>query len=230
MDRPDFACAQTLNSDDLRFVLSHFPGSVRDPVEAVRRLHEAPSTLDNLLDSSFLQRAILDSAELELPLSPALVFNVLLRAQLTGRRSADERETINYLAHLLALFARSERLHRIHPGDPRQYEYLVDLVLEAAQAVGERQFLIHSHIGNYALFIAGLRAEWVAHRQRYRRRPLSLSYYCDMGRSFYGSAAVHELAERFSLRRVFRQLSERFDYYRAGLEGLGQKHLFASTG
>ena len=147
----------------------------------------------------------------------------------TGRRSAEEREVLNYLAHLLALFARAERLHQIQPGEPSRFDYLVDLVLESAQSVGERQFLVHSHIGNYALFIAGLRAEWVAHRQKYRRRPVSLDYYCDTGRSFYRSAAGHDLAERFSLRRVFQQLSDRFDYYRQGLERLGRQHLFAGA-
>lgn len=226
MQRPDFACATALSPADLNFVLAHFPGGVADPVEAVRRLHEAPSTLDGLLDSAFLQRALLESESLQLSASPALVFNVLLRRCLPGRRSAEERETLNYLAHLLALFARADRLHRIQPGETGRYEYLVDLVLESAAAVGERQFLVHSHIGNYALFIAGLRAEWIAHRQRYRRRPVSLDYYCQTGSSFYRCAAGHDLAERFSLRRVFRQLSERFDYYRTGLEQLGRQHLF----
>ena len=229
MQRPDFACARALSPADLRFVLDHFPGGLADPVDAVRRLHEAPSTLDSLLDSPFLHRALLDSETLQLQASPALVFHVLLRRCLPGRRSAEEREALNYLAHLLALFARAERLHQIQPGEPGRFDYLVDLVLESAQSVGERQFLVHSHIGNYALFIAGLRAEWVAHRQKYRRRPVSLDYYCDTGRSFYRSAAGHDLAERFSLRRVFQQLSDRFDYYRQGLERLGRQHLFAGA-
>jgi hypothetical protein len=81
----------------------------------------------------------------------------------------------------------------------------------------ERQFLIVAHIGNYALFIAGVCAPWIEHRARFKRRPVSHDYYCAMSRTHFASAAKHRLSSTFGLREVYAQLALRFDYYRAGL-------------
>ncbi len=142
-----------------------------------------------------------------------------------GRREPQERRTIQYLANLLGLFVSAERLHRVQSGEEADYEYLVDLVQAASGADRERRFLVVSHIGNYALYLSGLCAPWIAHRHRYFNRPLKLDYYCNMSRSHFASAAKHDLADVFGLRPVFAQLATRFDYYRDGLERMAVAHL-----
>lgn len=193
----------------------------------MRRVHEHPSTLESILDSAYVHDAMMDRSTLWLDVSPRLFFNVLLRRCLTGRRSEPERRAINYLANVLTLFVRTERLYRVTPDDEKPQVYLADLVSEAAAAGPERQFLVHCHIGNYALYLSGVCAPWIHHRHRYRRRPVSLEYYSTMGRSFYGTAAQSWRASRYGMREVLHQLSGRFDYYRGGLQHLASRYLAA---
>lgn len=222
METPDFApaTALTLEQRDLLFLFEHFPVPGVDAVEAARRVLTQPSTLDSLLESRYLQDAILDRHALWLNVSPKLYFNVMLRRALPGPREPYERRTLHYLANLLGLFASAERLHRVQRDDAARYDYLVDLMREAQAAGHQRRFLVLSHIANYALFLAGYCRQWIEHRHRYFHRPLKLDYYRNMSRTHFASAAKHELADTFGLRPVFAQLATRFDYYRDGIERL----------
>lgn len=220
MQSPDFAQfgATALEQKDLLFLFEHFPVPGTDAVEAARRVIEQPSTLESLLESRYVQDAMLDPTSAWVDVSPKLYFNVMLRRSLAGRRDSGERRTIHYLSNLLALFSNSERLHRVQAGETQDYDYLVDLMHEARNAGHERRFLVLSQIGNYALFLAGWCAPWIEHRRRYFNRPLGLDYYCNMSRAHFASAAKHELADTFGLKPVFAQLALRFDYYRGGIE------------
>ncbi|GAC1626584.1 MAG: hypothetical protein NVS9B10_14660 [Nevskia sp.] len=220
MQSPDFARAgpQQLEQRDLLFLFEHFPVAGVDAVEAARQVIAQPSTLESLLESRYVYNAMIDQHHAWLDVSPKLFFNVMLRHALPGRREPQERRTIHYLANLLGLFVNADRLHRVQSGEGRDYDYLIDLVQEAREADHQRRFLVLSHIGNYALFLAGYCRQWIEHRHRYFHRPLKLDYYCNMSRSHYASAAKHELADTFGLKPVFAQLALRFDYYRDGLE------------
>ncbi|MDH4457786.1 MAG: hypothetical protein QE272_03705 [Nevskia sp.] len=227
MQSPDFAQfgAASLEQKDLLFLFEHFPVPGTDAVEAARRVIEQPSTLESLLESRYVQDAMLDPNAAWVNVSPKLYFNVMLRRAMAGRRDAGERRTIHYLANLLALYASSERLHHVQSGEADSYDYLVDLVQAARDAHHERRFLVLSQIGNYALFLAGWCAPWIEHRRRYFNRPLGLDYYCNMSRSHYASAAKHDLADAFGLKPVFAQLAIRFDYYRDGIERMAGERL-----
>jgi hypothetical protein len=227
MQSPDFARLgpATLEHRDLLFLFEHFPAPGVDPEEAARRVIEQPSTLESLLESRYVSDAMLDQRTAWLDISPRLFFNVLLRRALEGRREPDERQTIHYLANLLALFGATERLYRVRAGDDASYQYLADLVEASMHADRQYRFLVVSHIGNYALFLAGICAPWIEHRRRYHHRPLSLRYYCDMSRAHFASAAKHEMAGTLGLKSVFGQLATRFDYYRDGLERMASQHL-----
>jgi len=160
-----------------------------------------------------------------LEVSPKLFFNVLLRRCLPGKRHSMERQAIQYLANLLGLFTRADRLVRVQNDEEKTFAYLVDLVREAAESGPDRGFVVHSHIGNYAMVLAGLFAPWIEHRHRFHGRPVSLEYYCRMGSSYYFTASRHRLADQFGVRGVFRELADRFEYYRGGLERLSEKVL-----
>lgn len=227
MQAPDFAqwAAPGFTRQDLVFLFEHFPVKGVDAVAAAQRVIEQPSTLDSVLEADYVFDAIQDRQQLWLEVSPKLFFNILLRRCLPGRRNASEREAIHYLANLLGLFTDAERLYRVSRDDEANYQYLVDLVAAAAQSSPERGFLVQSHIGNFALFTAGIRAEWVEHRHRYKRRPVTVEYYCKMGQSYYFTASRHPLASAFGVQQVFRELSARFGYYREGLAKMAQEYL-----
>ena len=127
---------------------------------------------------------------------------------------------IRYLANLLSLFVRTDRLYRVQPGEQESFEYLIDLIAEAAESEHERQFLVHAHLGNYALFLAGVGRGWIEHRLRYGRSDLGVDYYRDMGRNAYHQAASHRLARDLDLAPVLDYLADGFDGYARALQQL----------
>jgi len=227
MDRPDFAQLgpPALDPKDLLFLFEHFPVPGVDAVEAARRVHENWNTVDSLLESDYVFDAICDRSVMWLEVSPKLFFNVLLRRALRGRRHSRERKAIQYIANLLGVFTRTDRMYKVQADEEQSFKYLVDLVQEASQSDPKRVFVVQSHIGNYALVLSGLFAPWIEHRHRYHHRPVDIEYYCKMGSSYFFTASRHQLADTFGLREVFRELSDRFEYYRGGLERLGSEYL-----
>ena len=227
MKRPDFArCDLSRLADrDLRFIAEKFPAPGANYEDIARCIDNLPSTLESILNSDFLFQKVCGQSKLLLEVSPFLLFNVLLRHSLTDHRQRLDRKIINYLANLLSLFVRTDRLFRVHPDDPLSSEYLVDLISESTQADSERQFLIYTHIGNYSLFVTGLFPRWIEHRQRFQRRPVGSDFYVNFGRTYFRQAAGHRLAQELALDEVFFRLAMLFDSYRGALNQIAKNYL-----
>jgi len=219
MRRPDFAHADLgpLAPPDLRFLIDRMPQAGGSYQEMAALLQAMPTTLESMLTSDYVYDLIRDRQRLLLDLSPFLLFSVLLRRSLGRPRSPLERRVVNYLANLLTLFMTAERLHRVKPEDPEPHQHLVALFAGAAGAEPRRQFVTYAHLGNYALWLTGMQAEWLQARHRHGRRPVSPRYYAEAGRSGFERAARHRLARELELEDVFLRLALMFDFYRDGL-------------
>ncbi len=226
MLRPDFAYTDTsrLAARDYKFLIDNFPEPGHSYAEIAELVHRLPTTFDSMLDSDFVSAKILDQRTLLLDVSPFLLFNVLLRQVMRQRRSAKERSVINYLANLLSIFVKTERLHRVQPHDERSYEYLVALIAEATSCDARRNFLVCTHIGNYALYLTGMLPQWIEYRHRYRKRTVSADFYIDAGRAYFQQAAVHPLAREYRLDEVFLHLARMFDFYRGKLNDIADHY------
>src|SRR5690606_32665942 len=170
-------------------------------------------------------RKIVGSRDELLSISPFLLFNVLLRRCIDGRTPLD-RAVINYLANVLSLFVRTDRALRPETQDSKRYEYFVDLAAEAQRADARRQFLLHAHIGNYALYLTGLFPDWLDYRHRFKRRPVEPGYYADVGRAGYRDAGMHRLARKYALNDIFMRLALLFHHYQSRLNVLARNYLF----
>lgn len=225
---PDIAARglDRLTGDDLRFLARNFPQPVPSYEEMARIFALLPSTLDSMLGAEYLHRRIFENRSELLAISPFLIFSVLLRRSVGVARTATDRAVINYLANLLSLFVRADRVSRPETADNRSYEYFVDLAAEAGRADEGRRFLLHAHIGNYALYLTGLFPDVLEYRHRYRRRPVDARYYADMGRAGYRDAASNRLARAYELEDVFLRLAMMFDHYRERLNVLAREYLF----
>ncbi len=225
--RPDFALGQApyLEQRDLLFLFEHFPVAGIDPVAAAQQVIEHPNTLESMLDSQFVYDALRDKRRLWLDISPKLFFNVLLRRCLPGTRSRLKGRTIHYLANLLGTFSHCDRLHRVQAGESQTYHYLCDLIEAESRSDPKRSFLVHSQIGNYALFLSGVCAAWVEFRHEFKRRPVDLNYYRQMGASYFAKAAGHKLAEAYAVHDVLQHLADEFEYFRRGLDGMARQYL-----
>ena len=227
MRRPDFACSDLgrMPDQDLKFLIENMPSAGGSYQEIAAVINDLPSTLESILTSDYVFDLIRDRQSVILDISPFLLFSVLLRRSMGRPRSALERRVVNYLANLLTLFIRTDRVFRIAPDEAEPHAYVWELVEQGEQADARRQFLTYAHIGNYALWLTGLQADWLRHRHRYGRRVVSPDYYVDFGRAYFDRAARHRMAEEFGLDDVFLRLAMMFQHYQKGLSHMQREFM-----
>ena len=230
MPKPDFACIDhnRLADRDLQFLIENWPKAGRSYEEIAELLHRVPASLEPLLNSESLFNKICDARQLILEISPFLFFSVLLRRSLIDRRILGDPKVINYIANMLSLFVKTDRLYRIQRHDEQISQYLTDMVIEAQNANSRRQFIIYAHIGNYSLYLTGIFPQAIEYRHRYKNRPVNMQFYIDFGREYYAHASAHTMACEYQLEEVFFRLSIMFEVYQNALNHLAKQYLVFS--
>jgi hypothetical protein len=209
MIQPD--ARSRFTSDDLSLLIEWVTGGQATPEDVDIWLQD--EDLDVVLDRPGLAERLL-----EVPVpgpSSSLLFYVLVRQTLLLRR-LDDRRLADYCAALLREFGQKDRAFRIAPHDDHCHRYLVDILTDLSASTGERQFRVLVHLGNYALWFAGVFPDRIE-RVRSRRGGPDLSYYDALGGRGYAEASDHHLAERVGLADVFRITSDRFPAIRSAL-------------
>lgn len=179
----------------------------------------ARGDLDELLDEPQVAAGLRD-APVPGP-SPSLFFYVLVRHALLAR-GVEDRRMADYCAALLREFGIRDRATRVARVDDHQHRYLVDILHDLAASSGDRQFRVLVHLGNYALWTAGLFPGWIEARRDRRGGP-GLSYYDALGSRGYAEASDHWLAGRVGLEDVLRATAERFGEVRSALNDVGEQ-------
>ena len=178
---------------------------------------------DALLEKPELLERLLAVRTMLVP-SEALFFYVVLRHALR-RSGVDDRDLADYLGSLMLEFGRRDRAWRVDWNDDARHAYLVDILADLDATSGERRFRVMAHLGNYALWLAGLFPDYIAARQLRSGGP-DVTYYDALGSRGFGMASDHELADRYGLEEVFRSAAERFSDIRAALNGVSERYLF----
>ena len=178
---------------------------------------------DALLEKPELLERLLAVRTMLVP-SEALFFYVVLRHALR-RSGVDDRDLADYLGSLMLEFGRRDRAWRVDWNDDARHAYLVDILADLDATSGERRFRVMAHLGNYALWLAGLFPDYIAARQLRSGGP-DVAYYDALGSRGFGMASDHELADRYGLEEVFRSAAERFSDIRAALNGVSERYLF----
>ncbi len=179
---------------------------------------------DALLDTPELLERLLEVRTILVP-SETLFFYVLVRHTLR-HAGLDDRDLADYLAALVVDFGRRDRAWRVDWNDDEQHRYLVDILADLGSCEGERRFRVMAHLGNYALWLAGLFPDYIAAR-RLRKGGPDLAYYDTMGRRGFELASDHALAGQYGLTDVFRSAAERFPLVRSALNGMSDRVFFA---
>src|SRR5688500_10153841 len=128
------------------WLLTRGSESARDRAEARLRdegfdsILDDPRTLNNLLAQ--------DGAFSTAPAT--LVFYVLVRHALL-EHGINDRIMADYLSALLLEYSKGKRAFRVDDGEGTEYNYLVDLVTAAEAASGHHRFMLHAHMGDFAL-------------------------------------------------------------------------------
>lgn len=189
--------------------------------EGERRLSE--EGIDSLLDDPMLVRSLLRRDGIDTTSAP-LVFYLLVRHALLEREIHD-RVLADYTAAVLLEFGRVGRFSAHDGGERPTSLYLADILGEIDRARGEREFMLRAHLGNLALWLAGVFPDHITHRVQRRGAP-PLSYYDELGAAGFRSAAGMELALRHGLGEIFLRVADDFTHIRSALNGLSDALFF----
>ena len=101
----------------------------------------------------------------------------------------------------------------------------MDILIDLEATQGERRFRVMVHLGNYALWLAGLFPQYIEAR-RLRHGGPDLRYYDALGRRGYAMACDHALADRYRLESILHTVVERYPTLREALNDLSERILF----
>lgn len=183
----------------------------------------ADEGLDAILDDRRLPGELLASkygAYASLPLFLyVMVRHALLRA---GER---DRTLSDYLTAVLLAFGAHGRSVRVSESDDQTYSTLAALLDDVDDVDPRRAFFVRVHLGNQALWLAGLFPDHIEER-RWRRGGPTLNYFDQMGRRGFELAAAHRLAGQYGMSGVYAGLAAQFGQLRAVLNRLSDQLLF----
>lgn len=182
--------------------------------------------LDAILDDQRLPGALLGSrfgAYASLPLFLyVMVRHALLRAGEKDRAISD------YLAALLLAFGARGRGERISEADDQTYDTLAALLEDVNDNDPRRAFLVRVHLGNQALWIAGLFPDYVEQR-KWRRGGPDFDYFEELGRRGFELAAEHRIAEQYGMSDVYAAVAARFGLLRVALNSVSDRLMFPNV-
>jgi hypothetical protein len=182
--------------------------------------------LDALLDDTGVLRALVRGERVSTVPAP-LLFYVMVRHALMQREIQD-RQLADYTAAVLLEFAMAGKAHRVDGGEGEPFFYLTDILGALQRARGEREFLLRVHLGNYAMWLAGLFPDHITHRVQRRGAP-GIAYYDDLGAVGFRTAAANEIAMRHGLGDLFVTAADRFRDVREALNTLSDAVFFRSA-
>lgn len=183
--------------------------------------------MDSLLDHPRTLERILEAERVEV-LPIRLVLYVVLRHALLAS-GIESRSIADYVTAVVAEFGLGRRARRISDHADQEYDYLVDILDDLNRAEGRRAFLLRAHLGNFALWLAGLFPDYIDARVRRKGAP-GLDYYEEMGQTGYMMAADDRHAERHSLDRLYRDAAEEFVPLRRTLNRVSDRIFFPRSG
>ena len=215
-------CRVQFAAEDVEFILSVLSHKLAG-TDCLVQLLADEDTRDLVLDDEAIFHALLERGGC-LRVSSHFYFYILVR-HVFKRSGIADRTVADYVAELLAEFARAEQSRCVLPGQVQSLDYFFEM-LSALQTADEHTcFQLRAHIGNYSLFLSGVFPDRIRGRAERRGFP-DVKYYEALGRTHFRVAGEHRLAQRYDLAGIFGTLSERFEATRLALNDIADR-LFA---
>jgi hypothetical protein len=178
---------------------------------------------DALLDHPELPARLRDAPGYGAPSAPLFIY-VAVRHTLRNS-GIDDRPLSDYLAALILEFGFRGRAERIACHDDQQYRYLADIVADAETSGGRRAFLLHAHLGNFSLWLAGIFPDHITAR-RVRKGAPSFSYYDELGARGFRLASGDRHAAQHDVAEIYARAAKLFSRIRVALNRLSDQGLF----
>ena len=129
-----------------------------------------------------------------------------------ARLGVADPHLVDYLSDLLIRFVRMESVQKVRSPSGKRLRHLGDMLAEAEVRVGDARRDVHRHIGDYALFWAGLFPESL----REKTGSDGFQQYCAQGKRSYHVASRIE-SDTMPPGEMLERLSEEFEMCAYGL-------------
>jgi hypothetical protein len=212
-------CRVQFAAEDIDFILSVL-GAKIETAECLTKLLADEESRDLILDDEALFHALLERRGC-LRVSTRFYFYILIR-HVFRRSDIQDRAVADYVAEVLAEFARTERARCVVPGQTNPLDYLFEMLTALKTADDRTSFFIRVHIGNHSLFLSGVFPERIRFRAEMRGFP-DLKYYEGLGRTHFRMASDHRLAQKYEVAKIYNTLAERFQATRRALNDVADR-------
>jgi hypothetical protein len=133
-----------------------------------------------------------------------------------------------YVADVLADFARADNLYQMRGRGGRKIDSVVEMLAQAPAAPADeadvlRQRRLRKYVGDYALFMSGIFRKYIEGKG-------SLDYYIQEGSRSYWTVSELDLALYRTGYYLYQELSTKFEYYSGALDFMRKTHFAAAPG
>jgi len=149
-------------------------------------------------------------------------FQQAVRNSYEGKLGLHDPDVTTYVARLLCEFSDADNLYCIRDGSGRPIEELEEMERAADPVHGnapsfDAERALRKHIGDYALFVAGMYPEAAGSRRRLRNHSPSLAELIRTGKESYFIVSQFNLFEYEKEAPLFTRLSDNFERWLLGL-------------
>lgn len=161
-------------------------------------------------------------------------FQQAVRNSYEGKLGLNDPDMTGYVAQILCEFSDAENLYCVRDETGRPVQELAEMISASDPVNGsassfDAERALRKHIGDYALFVAGMYPEAAGSSRRLRHRYPSLSDLIRAGKESYFIVSQFNLFEYEQEAPLFARLSDRFEQCILGLtlvrEELGPRKL-----
>ena len=117
---------------------------------------------------------------------------------------------VDYVTEMLVRFVHCDTVYRVRDLSGQKLDEVAGMLIEAEERLGEARREVHRHVGDYALFWAGLYPEALEAKQAAGKRDHFLDY-CREGKKAYYIASTIPADESAPNAEVLRRLSREFE-------------------
>jgi hypothetical protein len=154
------------------------------------------------------------------PLEP--FFQQAVRNSYEGKLGLNDPDVTSYVARLLCEFSESDKLYQLRDEDGNSINRLNEMINASDPVNGtapsfDAERALRKHIGDYALFVAGMYPEAMSSDRRLRRNYPSLGELIQAGKESYFIVSQFNLFEYEQEAPLFARLSDRFERCILGL-------------
>jgi hypothetical protein len=154
------------------------------------------------------------------PLEP--FFHQAVRNSYEGKLGLRDPDVTSYVARVLCEFSEADKLFSVRDAAGRPVEELDAMIFAADPVHGDApsfdaERAVRKHIGDYALFVAGMYPEAMDHKRGRRRQRPSLGELICAGKESYYIVSQFNLYEYEQEAPLFLRLSDSFERCILGL-------------